>query len=74
MTTLVGRHPSTVQIFRFFAYDHLPAHLQPVSKPFHDLALDMIERLPDDPELVVALRKLREAKDCAVGLAAVQAR
>lgn len=25
-------------IIQFFAYDHLPAHLAAISKPFHDLA------------------------------------
>ncbi|MFD3749763.1 hypothetical protein ACFWVT_05760 [Streptomyces cyaneofuscatus] len=66
-----GRHPSTVQAVRGFAYDHLPEHLQEVSRPFHDLAQDLLDRLPDDPELSASLRKLREAKDCAVLLAAV---
>ncbi|WP_435601804.1 hypothetical protein [Streptomyces sp. YPW6] len=42
-----------------------------MSKPFHDLAETILDRLPDDPELSAALRKLREAKDCAVLLAAV---
>ncbi|ARF62905.1 hypothetical protein B1H20_17050 [Streptomyces violaceoruber] len=66
-----GRHPSTAQAVRGLAYDHLPAHLQEVSKPFHDLGQQLLDRLPDDPELSAALRKLREAKDCAVLLAAI---
>ncbi|MFE5996779.1 hypothetical protein ACFQ6C_07775 [Streptomyces sp. NPDC056454] len=66
-----GRHPSTAQAVRGFAYDHLPAELQEVSKPFHDLAQTLLDRLPDDPELTAALRKLREAKDCAVLLSAL---
>ncbi|MET7412527.1 hypothetical protein [Streptomyces rubiginosohelvolus] len=66
-----GRHPSTAQAVRGFAYDHLPADLLEVSKPFHDLAEALLGRLPDDPELSAALRKLREAKDCAVLLAAL---
>ncbi|MFJ8224969.1 hypothetical protein [Streptomyces griseus] len=66
-----GRHPSTAQAVRGFAYDHLPADLQEVSRPFHDLAETLLDRLPDDPELSAALRKLREAKDCAVLLAAI---
>lgn len=65
------RHFSTTQILRFFAYDHLEEHLQAVSKPFCDLAHATVERLPDDPELTASLRKLLEAKDCAVRLAAV---
>ncbi len=63
---LEGRHPGTVAIAKYFAYDHLPAHLQAVSKPCHDLAAQMIATLPDGPELTAGLRKLLEAKDCFV--------
>jgi hypothetical protein len=69
-----GRHPSTVQAVRGLAYEHLPAHLQAVSKPFHDLVQHLLGVLPDDPELSAAIRKVREAKDCAVLLAALVAR
>jgi ferritin-like protein len=67
---LEGRHPSTASIGRFFSYDHLPPRLQEVSKECHDLAGYMTDALPDDPELVAGLRKLVEAKDCFVRLAA----
>jgi hypothetical protein len=66
-------------IIQFFAYSHLPPHLQAVSKPFCDLAFAIVgdERgmpegtpvqfpLPRNPERTVALRKLLEAKDAAV--------
>lgn len=53
-------------IIQFFAYEHLPAHLQAVSKPFGDLARSLVETLPCNSERIVALRKLLEAKDCAV--------
>ena len=53
-------------ILQFFAYAHLPAHLQVVSKPFGDLAQQIVETLPRNPERRVALRKLLEAKDAAV--------
>lgn len=53
-------------LLQFFAYDHLPPHLQKVSKPFHDLAKQIAAELPGNPESTVALRKLLEAKDCAV--------
>lgn len=56
---------------RFFAHDHLPERLREVSRPFGLLARHLVATLPDDPELVTALSKLREAKDRAVGLAAV---
>lgn len=67
-------------ILQFFAYAHLPAHLQQVSKPFCDLAHAVVKgdnvpesgtvtfgpALPRNPERTVALRKLLEAKDAAV--------
>lgn len=51
---------------QFFVYAHLPEHLQSVSKPFGDLAQTIVDTLPSNPERTVALRKLLEAKDCAV--------
>ena len=56
---------STEHIIQFFAYAHLPAHLQVVSAPFGELAEKVLE-LPRNPERTVALRKLLEAKDAAV--------
>jgi len=67
-------------ILQFFAYAHLPAHLQAVSKPFCELAHAIVmgdnaaeagtvtlgPPLPRNPERTVALRKLLEAKDAAV--------
>ena len=58
-------HPATAQVLRYFAYDHLPEHLQEISKPFGDLAIDLAVRL-DGPEVTVGLRKILEAKDCMV--------
>lgn len=51
---------------QFFEYAHLPPHLQAVSKPFGDLALELNASLPENPEKSTSLRKLLEAKDCAV--------
>lgn len=51
---------------QFFAFEHLPKALQDVSEQFANLALDIIRRLPRNPERTVALRKLLEAKDAAV--------
>lgn len=53
-------------ILQFFAYAHLPDHLQEVSKPFGELALSIVKVLPRNPERTVALRKLLEGKDAAV--------
>jgi hypothetical protein len=54
------------RLMQFFAYAHLPAHLQEISKPFGDMAEWIVNTLPANPERTVALRKLLEAKDCAV--------
>lgn len=53
-------------MLQFFGYAHLPEQLQAVSKPFHDLADAMATGIPRNPERTAALRKLLEAKDCAV--------
>ena len=53
-------------LMQFFEYAHLPANLQAVSKPFGELAKQIDESLPNNPEKSTALRKLLEAKDCAV--------
>ncbi len=53
-------------IMQFFAYAHLPEHLQKISRPFGDLAAIIIDQLPRNAERTVALRKLLEAKDAAV--------
>ena len=53
-------------ILQFFAYEHLPPHLQTVSRPFGELAASIVETLPRNPERTVALRKLLESKDAAV--------
>jgi hypothetical protein len=49
-----------------FAYEHLPEHLKAVSMRFAMVAEWIARELPRNPERTVALRKLLEAKDCAV--------
>ncbi len=51
---------------KYFNYEHLPNHLQEVSKPIGDLANTLNDTLPDGPEKSAGLRKLLEAKDCFV--------
>jgi hypothetical protein len=53
-------------LIQFFAFDHLPPDLQDVSRPFGELARILDRDLPSNPEKSTALRKLLEAKDCAV--------
>lgn len=56
----------TEPMLQFFSWDHLPTHLQEVSRPFAELANMVASTLPRNPERTAALRKLLEAKDCAV--------
>lgn len=53
-------------ILRYFAFDHLPEHLQAVSGEFCRLAYSLVSLVPRSPERTVALRKLLESKDAAV--------
>jgi len=53
-------------ILRFFHYNHLPPQLAQVSAPFCMLADRLVRELPRNAERSAALRKLLEAKDCAV--------
>lgn len=54
-------------IIQHFNYKHLPVALQDISQPFHDLAHWMVDHEDlNGEELDMALRKLLEAKDCAV--------
>ncbi len=53
-------------LMQFFKYDHLPEKLQKISQPFGELAEKLHAELPSNPETTTALRKLLEAKDCAV--------
>lgn len=53
-------------LLRYFAYAHLPEHLQRISRPYGELAQLMADTLPAGAETTAALRKLLESKDCAV--------
>ncbi|MCU0864186.1 MAG: hypothetical protein MUC36_10360 [Planctomycetes bacterium] len=58
--------PASAPILQFFAYEHLPPHLQAVSKPIGDLARQLESQLPPGAETSAGLHKLLEAKDCFV--------
>lgn len=51
---------------KLFQFAHLPPHLRTTSEPFYHLAMAILDQLPRNPERTLALRKLVEAKDCAV--------
>ena len=65
---LIGKAPdwTSEPLLQFFKYDHLPPHLQTASEPFCNLANFLVDSFPRNPERTVSLRKLLEAKDCAV--------
>lgn len=63
-------HPSIAHFVPLFRYEHLPPHLQDISKPFGELA-ELVMARCSGPEATVSLRKLLEAKDCAVRAAVV---
>jgi len=67
MSVWSNRHASVRHFETLFAYNHLPPQLREVSRPFGELAETLLGLLPDDsPEVSAGLRKLVEAKDCAV--------
>lgn len=60
-------HPATVNILKYFSYQHLPAgRPREASELCHDMANVMAQRIPESAELTAGLRKLLEAKDCFV--------
>jgi len=53
-------------MLQFFFYEHLPPELGKIVEHYLALAEWTVGNLPRNPERTVALRKLLEAKDCAV--------
>ncbi|MBE9542528.1 MAG: hypothetical protein IMF01_09435 [Proteobacteria bacterium] len=53
-------------LLQFFSYSHLPEKMQAISKMFYDTAIKIDRNINNGPEKTTALRKLLEAKDCAV--------
>jgi len=66
LTEFTADEIASDHILRYFHYSHLPDTLKARSKPFCDLAKQIIDTTPRNPERTVALRKLLEAKDAAV--------
>ena len=65
--TLPQPNPYTPSpIMRHFAWDHLPRHLQDISRPVGELAQQMDRQIAHCAEKTAGLRKLLEAKDCLV--------
>ena len=59
-----------LKMLDYFKYDHLPEHLQDISKPFSELANQIWksheENQTEIAETKAAIRKILEAKDCIV--------
>jgi hypothetical protein len=53
-------------VLRYFEFDHLPEPLKSISEQFYFLAHKFADLLPYCAETSTCLRKLLEAKDCAV--------
>lgn len=59
-------HPAIEHVLQFFEYNHLEGDARTVSARFYHLANELVHQLPGNPETTACLRKLLEAKDCAV--------
>lgn len=53
------------QVETVFAYKHLPAHLQEISKPFYDLAVNTLPRIKPGVMREKFIEHLWEAKNAA---------
>ncbi len=60
------RHVSVKHFGPLFAYGHLPREMQHLSLGYASIAAATIDAVSDSPELSACLRKLLEAKDCAI--------
>lgn len=53
-------------IYKYFSYMHLPANAQSMGKMFKGVADVILMASEPNTERTMALRKLLEAKDCAI--------
>ena len=58
------------QVHELFTYEHLPTELAMASEPFHSLAMNIHQNVTICEEQTLALRKLWEAKNLVVWIAA----
>lgn len=56
----------TQNIRQFFEVEETSPEIKPLAKPFHDLSELIISTLPNNPERLMALRKLLESRDAAL--------
>jgi hypothetical protein len=65
-TVTHGRHPGVRDALLWLCFSHLPDPLGCFSRPFYELAVELIIEISDCPELTTSLNKIIEAKDSAV--------
>ncbi|TIT90405.1 MAG: hypothetical protein E5W41_00170 [Mesorhizobium sp.] len=58
--------PPAEHVMQFFAFTHLPPTLREISRPFGQMAENIVRTLPRNQQRTMALNKLLEAKDAAV--------
>lgn len=59
-----GRDMAVTDALQWLTFAHLPEPLRKFSAPFYDAAIDLLDEIrTDSDELIIALRKLIEAKD-----------
>jgi hypothetical protein len=56
----------TRHIMQFFEYTHLPDNTWFTGAAYSDVAKHIIAEAPQNPERIVALRKLLESRDAAM--------
>lgn len=56
----------TRHIMQFFAYEHLADNTWLTGAAYSDVAKHIIAEMPQNPERIVALRKLLESRDAAM--------
>lgn len=61
-----GRHSAVKDALQWLAFSHLPDPLRIYSRPFYQVAVELILTVTDSPELTHSLNALIGAKDWAV--------
>lgn len=57
------RHASVLGVLPFFADSHLHPELREIAEPIRILAFNIVGNEKDGPDLVIALRKLLDARE-----------
>lgn len=66
LALIEAKEASGESLLEHFDFAHLPPKLADLSSRFADLAVHVVQTCERGPERTTALRKLLEAKDCAV--------